>query len=294
VYGVTAPADPFAGAGVTALGLAAARSVETGRPDRLIEDPFARALYEAAGRDLGMCLEWPGDLGSVSDAEALHLHGSRYIGLRTRFYDEVLTRAVDAGVRQVVLLGAGLDTRSRRLGLPASLTLFEVDRPEVLGFKEEVLASSPPTCALRGVGADLAGDWCRALDAAGLRGGEPTAWIAEGLMPYLDAASQVALLEAIDRRAPAGSSLAFDQVAGGDVGELSRRAGIDMEGLLAHTGGTDGLAGELRERGWTAEVEAAEAVAGRHGRDLADPFARAGDEPPWLQTHFVRATRRAP
>ena len=68
-------------------------------------------------------------------------------------------------------------------------------------------------------------------------------------MPYLGAPAQEALLEAIDRRAPAGSSLVFDQVAGGDVGELSRRAGIDMEELLAGTGGTDGLAASASRAG---------------------------------------------
>ncbi|HEX5910457.1 MAG TPA: SAM-dependent methyltransferase [Thermoleophilaceae bacterium] len=291
---MTAPADPFAGAGLTALGLAAARSVETGRPDRLIEDPFARALYDAAGRDLGMRLEWPDDPGSVTDTEALHLHGSRYIGLRTRFYDDVLLRAAEAGAGQAVLLGAGLDTRSRRLGLPGSLTLFEVDRPAVLAFKEEALAGAPATCRLVGVGADLGEGWHEALDAAGLDPGVPTVWMAEGLMPYLDEAAQLALLDAVARRAPEGSGVAFDQVAGGDVEALSRRSGIDMEGLLAGTGGTGGLAGALRGRGWSVEVEGADAVAARYGRDLSDPFGGPGGDPPWLRTDFVRATRPAP
>lgn len=110
MYGVSA--DPFSGPGVTALGLAAARSVESGRPDRLIDDPYARRLFEVAGSRLPMRVDWPRDAEDVTDAEKLHLHGSRYVGVRTRFYDDVLQSALAHGVRQAVLLGAGLDTRA--------------------------------------------------------------------------------------------------------------------------------------------------------------------------------------
>lgn len=276
--------DPFAGAGVTALGLAAARAVESGRADRLIEDPYARSLYEAAGTDLGMRLEWPTAEDAVTEAEALHLHGSRYIGLRTRFYDDVLA---GAGTRQAVLLGAGLDTRVHRLALPAGLTVFELDRPELLAFKAGVL----PAGRSVQVGGDLGGDWVAALRAAGFRADVPTTWIGEGVMPYLDAAAQEGLIAAVDACSANGSALAFDQVVSGDVGGLSRRSGIDMTSLLSGTGGVDALAAALGERGWTVATAAAEEVAGRYGRDLDDPFGRAGADPPWLRTVFVTARR---
>jgi len=283
VYRVTSP-DPFAGAGVTALGLAAARAVESGRADRLVEDPYARGLYEAAGTDLGMRLEWPADTAGLTDAEALHLHGSRYIGVRTRFYDDVLAAAATP---QAVLLGAGLDTRADRLA-PPDLTVYEVDRPDLLAFKN---ANLPPGRRVVSVGADLGGDWPALLAAAGLRADTPTTWIAEGVMPYLDAPAQERLIGAVADGAPAGSVFAFDQVDGGDAGELSRRSGIDMESLLAGTGGTEALAGHLAGHGWRVESAGADEVAARYGRDLADPFGRSGDEPPWLRTRFVRAER---
>ena len=90
---------------MTALCLTAARGEETGRPDRLIEDPYARALFEAADADLPMLVDWPEPGDPVSDAEARHLHGSRYIGLRTRFHDDALTAATRAGAANGVRLG---------------------------------------------------------------------------------------------------------------------------------------------------------------------------------------------
>ncbi len=125
--------DVSDGPGVTALGLAAARAVETSRADRLIEDPFARPLFEAAGMDLPMLVQWPDPASPVSDSHALHLHGSRYIGLRTRFYDAAIAGAARAA--QGVLLGAGLDTRAFRLDLSDSFRLFELDQLGVLEYK---------------------------------------------------------------------------------------------------------------------------------------------------------------
>lgn len=59
--------------------------------------------------------------------------------VRTRFYDDYLLAAARAGCRQVVLLAAGLDTRAFRLMWPAGVTVFELDLPAVLGFKDRVL-----------------------------------------------------------------------------------------------------------------------------------------------------------
>ena len=91
--------DVTTGPGVTALGLAAARSVESGRPDRLIEVSLRPRLFEAADADLPMPVDG-GARSGVSDSEALHLHGSRYIGLRTRFYDDFLTAGAASGAAQ--------------------------------------------------------------------------------------------------------------------------------------------------------------------------------------------------
>lgn len=292
--------DVSSGPGVTALGLAAARSVESGRPDRLIEDPFARALFEAAGADLPMLVNWP-DAGSpISDAEALHLHGSRYIGLRTRFYDDAVLAAARDGLPQGVLLGAGLDTRAFRLSLPAGFQLFELDQPGVFQFKEAALDAqgAEPRCTRSAIGIDLRDDWPGALAAGGFDPERPTAWVAEGLLPYLPPDAQSGLLSGIHDLAAPESVLALDRIAGDPTAgerlrDLSERSGIDMESLLA--GGDGDLAASLRARGWRAYEETTATLAARYGRDLSDPFPSASSgssgasEPPWLDTIFLSA-----
>lgn len=287
--------DISTGPGVTALGLAAARSVESGRPDRLIEDPFARLLFEAGDTGLPMLTSWPEPGAEVSDSHAMHLHGSRYIGLRTRFYDDVLVES--AGVGQAVLLGAGLDTRAFRLALPASLRLWEIDQPGVLDFKAAVLAEhgAQPACERAAIGIDLREDWPGALRGEGFDPAVATVWIVEGLIPYLDPAAQAELLRRIHALSAPGSTLALDRIAGdpasGDrLKRVSERSGIDMTTLIS-AGDAGDLAQLLRADGWEAVEDAAADVAERYGRDLSSPFADGDDaaEPPWLDTLFLGA-----
>ncbi|MGI8622890.1 MAG: SAM-dependent methyltransferase [Solirubrobacteraceae bacterium] len=292
--------DVASGPGITALGLAAARSVESGCADRLIEDPFARQLFEEGGADLPMLVDWPEPGTSVSDAEALHLHGSRYIGLRTRFYDDALLAAARDGLTQAVLLGAGLDTRAFRLNLPSKFRLFELDQLGVLEFKDATLGAhrAEPRCARSTIGIDLRDDWPAALKAHGFAPTLATAWVAEGLLPYLPPNAQSDLCHKIHRLSAPGSVLVFDRIAGdptsGDrLRGLSERSGIDMQSLLASGEGED-LAALLRSSGWRTDETPGTALADRYGRDLSDPFADTPDrspatEPPWLNTMFLSA-----
>jgi methyltransferase (TIGR00027 family) len=286
---------------VTALGLAAARAVETSRPDRLIEDPLARPLFDAAGTELPMLVEWPGPDIRPTPEQALHLHGSRYIGLRTRFYDDLLLEAAEAGVDQAVLLGAGLDTRSHRLSLPARLRMFELDQAALLDWKAEVLSrvGAAARCTLVAVGVDLRQDWPAALKAAGHDSTRPTAFVAEGLLAYLTPEEQRSFLRRVNVLAAPGSRLGFDRIAGDPqsgerLNELSRRSGINMSELIAG-GEADDLGAVLRGAGWVVLEATAVEVAARYGRDLSDPFAPdegpAGAEPPWLDTIFVSGSR---
>ncbi len=168
--------------------------MESSRQDRLIDDPFARTLFEAAGDRLTLRHEWPRDDDEVTATEALHLHGSRYIGLRTRFYDDRIVAAAATGIRQVVLLGAGLDTRALRLSLPADLVFYEVDHASVLEIKKRHLADAGqrPRCAVTQVGTDLSTDALAVLEHSGFDSRLPTAWIAEGLLPYLEPGGHLA------------------------------------------------------------------------------------------------------
>lgn len=288
--------DPFAGAGVTALGLAAARAVESTRPDRLIEDALAGTLFAAAGRALPMRVRWPAPEETVSDTEALHLHGSRYIGLRTRVYDDVLLLGAERGIRQAVLLGSGLDTRAYRLRLGGEVRIFELDRPSLLAWKRRVLAEAGafPSCRLVDVGVDLHEDPTGSLERAGFDPGAPSVIVAEGLLAYLTPAAQARLLERVTRLAAPGSRLSLDHLLGdpqaeGAVAGLSRRAGIAMDSLITSSRGFDPVAA-LSAEGWRVRQERVERTAARLGRDLRDPFGGSGP-PPWLETAFLHAGR---
>ncbi|HEY2427576.1 MAG TPA: SAM-dependent methyltransferase, partial [Acidimicrobiales bacterium] len=108
-----------AGVGRTAIGVAALRAAESERSDRLFADPYAARFVAAA--------EWVP--GATSPALAV------WVAIRTRFLDELVLDATSGKCRQVVLLGAGLDTRAFRLDWPAGVRVFEVDVPDVLDFK---------------------------------------------------------------------------------------------------------------------------------------------------------------
>ncbi|MBS4101219.1 SAM-dependent methyltransferase [Tsukamurella paurometabola] len=192
--------------GFTALLVAAARAVENERPDALAHDPYARVFLEAAGDPRAIALADAGD-GAGNPMAA-----TRHLGVRTRFFDEFVLRAVDAGVRQVVILAAGLDSRAYRLDLPAGTVVYELDQPQVLAFKEDTLAArgATPVAGLRHVPVDLRDDWPAALRASGFDGAAPTAWLVEGLLPYLPAAAQSLLFERIVEHSAPGSRVAVE------------------------------------------------------------------------------------
>ncbi len=293
----------FSGPAVTALGLAAARSVESGRSDRLIEDPLARRLFLAARRDLPMRLDWPDPDEAISTTEALHLHGSRYIGLRTRFYDDALTNAARKDVRQAVLLGAGLDTRAYRLPLRPDLHIFELDQPELLAWKRETIHTlgAEPQARVHDVGVDVRDNWISALRQQDFDPSARAIIIAEGLLPYLTPDEQIELLGDVTDIASAGSTFTADRIAGDPhanqrLDQLSQRSGINMRSLIA--AGEAQLRSALTTLGWDTDEQPVTAIAALHNRDLSDPFApqnaEASAEPPWLETTFITARRPTP
>ena len=168
----------------TALMVAAARAMETARPDGLVRDPYAERL---AG-ERGMAF-----LKSTGRSEMLNFG----IGIRSRFLDELLTGVLAEGeIDTVLVLGAGLDTRPWRLGLPAQLNWIEVDFPDMLDYKYGLLTEQPH-CRLERMAADL-------NDAAGraavfARAGERTLLITEGLLMYLPAETVEAIAEGAAR-----------------------------------------------------------------------------------------------
>ena len=171
----------------TALMVAAARALETARPDGMVHVPFAERLAGARGKAM---------LQGVERTMILTFG----VGIRSRFMDELLLGLVGGGrIDTVINLGAGLDTRPWRLELPAELHWIEVDLPAMLEYKSSVLAADAPRCRLERIAADLSDSGGRAAAFAGA--GPRTLLITEGLLMYLSEETVEAIAECAARAA---------------------------------------------------------------------------------------------
>jgi len=202
--------------GATALGVASARAAETESENPLISDPYARVFLDAAGDGV-----WNWHAGPQLPAELIELEPDLplqmqamvgYMASRTAFFDTFFLNATQAGIRQVVILAAGLDSRSWRLPWPDGTTVYELDQTKVLDFKASTLREhgAEPACNRVPVAVDLRHDWPTALQQAGFDASAPSAWSAEGLMPYLPAAAQELLFERVQGLTAPGSRVAVE------------------------------------------------------------------------------------
>ncbi|MGH3597749.1 MAG: class I SAM-dependent methyltransferase [Mycobacterium sp.] len=197
--------DIVSGVGYTALLVAGWRALHACSSEPLARDEYAKHFITASADPYltGLLAE------PVTSAGATAF--PRLYGVQTRFFDEFFASAADGGIRQAVIVGAGLDSRAYRLKWPSDTTVFEIDRPKVLGFKARVLAErgARPAGQRRDVAADLRNDWSIPLRAAGFDPQEPTAWSVEGLLPYLTGDAQDTLFTRIGQLSAPGSRLAI-------------------------------------------------------------------------------------
>ena len=236
------------GVGQTARWTAAARARESARPDRLFDDPLSGLL---AGED-GAAL-----LRHFHTAKASG-EGNPFLPIRTRWFDDFLGAAVDSGIRQVVGLGCGLDTRAFRMSWPAGTVLYEIDQESVLSYKHGVLGRNDvsPRCELRTLPVDLGEDWPESLLHAGFDPTARTVWFGEGVLFYLpEALAAKTLADAAALSAP-GSRLAVDLIGTGIFRFpymrpfLAKLAAADSPWQSA----TDDPGGFLADSGWTPDV----------------------------------------
>jgi methyltransferase (TIGR00027 family) len=269
--------DLASSVGATATMVAAARAVAS-RADRpLINDPFAEPLVRAVGMDLLSRLASgeldPTELNDVHDVQdgATESAGAMSrmadnMAVRTKFFDEFFQGATQAGIKQVVILASGLDSRAYRLAWPAGTVVYEVDQPQVIEFKSRTLAGlgATPTADRRVVAIDLRDDWPAALRTAGFDPTQPSAWSAEGLLGYLPPEAQDRLLDTITELSAPGSRLATESAPNplpGDEDKMKERMqtiserwrahgfDLDMAGLV-YFGDRNEAAPYLSDRGW--------------------------------------------
>lgn len=160
------------------------------------------------------------------------------------------------------------------------MTVYEVDAPQVLSFKEKVLAQTgaPLRSERKIIAADLREDWSAALRGAGFDPALPTAWLAEGLLMYLPDQAKASLLAAVHALSAPGSRLAAEHIPSprADVEsnaafrEAARRTefDVDVDTLWADSRDYD-PAGWLRASGWSAAAGPMTATARRYGRPLS-------------------------
>ena len=204
--------DLASSVGSTATMVAAQRVLSN--REGLIYDPYAEPLVRAVGLDIFVrALDGEIQLDDV-DPRFNMRRAAEGMAVRTRHFDTLFTDAVAAGVRQAVILAAGLDARAYRLAWPAGTTVFELDQPEVIAFKSDTLAKlgAEPAADRRPVAVDLRDDWPTALLDNGFDPAQPTAWIAEGLLIYLPPEAQDLLFDRIDELSAPGSRVATEHI----------------------------------------------------------------------------------
>ena len=265
-------ADKVSPVSRTAIGVTWLRAREGRREDPLFRDPYAEAFLSEARSVVARDTVRAGRGDSASAIFGLH------VAIRTRFYDDYLLAAAGSGCPQVVLLAAGLDARAFRLAWPDGVRLFELDLPELLEFKERVLAdrNARPRCERTVVPVDLREDWPARLVEAGFNPNQPTAWLIEGLLIYLTAEEAAGVLTGLDGLSVPGSQVSCEHRDNAANSILAKaRAAREMDEVTALWKGGLGehLAGWLERVGWRVRTHDGASLADGYGRP--DPGAAA-------------------
>jgi methyltransferase (TIGR00027 family) len=214
--------------------IAVLRGLESGRPpgERLVDDPVSLRLLPGRWRWLMRLLQSTGIADSILARRERELPGViANLLCRTRYMDDVLRSSLDDGVEQVVILGAGFDTRPYREPDLDGVDVFEVDHPGVQSAKRQALQQSsitvPPNVTL--VGIDFEQDDLGAtLAQAGFRSGARTLFVWEGVTQYISRQAIEDTLSIVAGAGGPGSSLVFsyireDVVSGTAATDAERR-----------------------------------------------------------------------
>ncbi|AGZ52293.1 SAM-dependent methyltransferase [Mycobacterium kansasii] len=273
--------DLASSVGATATMVAAARALASTAADPIVDDPFAAPLVRAVGLDFFARLV-DGDIPRDEEADRELQVITESIAVRTRFFDEYFGDAARDGLRQYVILAAGLDARAYRLSWPGDSVVYEVDQPAVVEFKSSTMSElgAVPAARRRTVSIDLRDDWPNALRHSGFDTAQPTAWSAEGLLMYLPPDAQDRLFDNITELSAPGSRLATEYHP--DTGStMAQRAqefnqrwatlgcDIDLSGLF-YDGERSNVVEYLTGRGWQVGTRPRRELFTDYGRVLPD------------------------
>jgi methyltransferase (TIGR00027 family) len=212
------------------LGGAILRGIESDRPEhhRLFDDPLSLDLLPPLWRGVLRLLTAAGLLNAL-----LALRERQYPGVmgnlwcRTRYIDDVLRDALDDGIDQAVILGAGFDTRPYRIAGIEQIHVFEVDHPATQARKQarlrQALGTLPPHVTFVQIDFDRE-KLDRVMPAAGFRSGRKTFFIWEGVTQYITAEAVEATLQYVSRNAAPESKIVFTYIRRAIVDGSSRSA----------------------------------------------------------------------
>jgi methyltransferase (TIGR00027 family) len=257
------------------------RAVETDREDAILRDPFARAL---AGEE-GFAVMAKGDPPSSVPRPPV-------VAVRTRFFDDAIVASLGSGIRNLVLVAAGMDSRAFRLELPPGTRVFEIDQPAVLAYKAAKLGSAVPLAERIAIPVDLRGDWPAALEGAGFSPGERAVWLVEGLLTYLRPADVRTLLTRITELSAPGSEILFDVPGRFVLDSPYMKERLEFVASLGAPWqfATDTPEELLAPLGWSAVVEDHGTIGHQYGRWPLPVFPRGTPGVP--QSFLVRGVKR--
>jgi methyltransferase (TIGR00027 family) len=280
--------DLASSVGATATMVAATRALASAEPNPIINDPFAAPLVRAVGLNFFVRLVNGDIVASQTHDQAVQAERDLQletdsIAVRTRFFDDFFLNASRDGVRQAVILAAGLDARPYRLSWPSGSVVYEVDQPKVIEFKSAMMSalSAAPAADRRTVSIDLREDWPAALRRSGFDDTQPTAWSAEGLLMYLPPDAQDRLFDNITALSASGSRLATEYHGDDSGATMSERAAqfnkrwatlgcdIDLSGLF-FDGERSNVAEYLNDRGWQVSTRPRRDLFADYGRVFPD------------------------
>ena len=275
--------DLASSVGMTATMVAAQRVLAN--REGLIDDPFAEPFVRAVGLDFfTKALDGEVELEDLDPRFSMQ-RAAEGMAVRTRHFDRLFTDAAAAGVRQAVILAAGLDARAYRLPWLDGTVVYEVDQPEVIDFKSRTLADlgAQPTADRRTVAIDLREDWPKALCDSGFDTSQPTGWIAEGLLIYLPPEAQDLLFDRINELSAPGSRVATEHIP--DVSMFSdersqviadrlKTYGHDIEmGDLIYHGERNDVIDYLTGHGWDVSAQSMQDAFAANGFVFPDDGA---------------------
>ena len=204
----------------TAIGAAAVRAIESEKPanERICYDPFARRFIDTLVYLLMKLFAWYGEWHTRG--------GLTFIVCRCRYIDDYLQECLKSGIAQLVILGAGLDSRAYRdERLHEMIKTFEVDHPATQASKIErvkrIFGKTPPNVVY--VPVDFNDETLDKLLTCGFDPSLKTLFIWEGVTPYLHIESVDTTLKWVHANSASGSAIIFDyQEMSGRLAQIRR------------------------------------------------------------------------